>query len=65
MLSKGEQGNSKFVVNANETSLQDGVTRVAAESFTDPAGWICHLYDSTPLERETRRLSLLHVRSIQ
>ena len=36
-LSKGERGNSKFAVSANETSLQVGVTRVvAAESFTDP-----------------------------
>ena len=36
-LSKGERGNSKFATNANETSLQVGVTRVAAaESFTDP-----------------------------
>ena len=37
MLSKVEQGGSKFAVNASETSLQVGVTQVAtAESFTDP-----------------------------
>ena len=47
---RGEQGSSTLAASVDKTSLQGGVTRGAAESFTDLAAQICHPYDRTPLE---------------